>query len=66
MKDGKVDIVITKEDFQYFWKQAKERTASSILKVHFGHYTSAAHSDFLSEVQDRNLSLIAQTGTTPE
>ena len=66
MKDGKVDIVITKEDFQYFWKRAKERTASSFWKVHFGHYTSAAHSDFLLDVHARKLSLIAQTGNAPD
>ena len=66
MKDGKVNVVITKEDFQYFWKRAKERTASSISKVHFGHYTSAAHSDLLSEIHARKLSLIAQTGNAPE
>lgn len=66
MKDGKVDIVITKDDFKYFWKRAKERTASSITKVHFGHYTSAAHSDFLLEVHVLKLFLIAQTGNASE
>ena len=27
--DGKVDIIITKEDFQHFWKRANERTSLS-------------------------------------
>ena len=63
---GEVDIIITKDDFQHFWKRAKERTASSISTQHFGHYCAAAHSDYLSEVHARKLSLISKTGLPPE
>ena len=57
--------IITKEYFQYYWKRVKERTASSYSGRHFGHYKSAAHSDYLSEVHARHLALITKTGATP-
>ena len=64
--DGKVDVIITKEDFQHFWKRAKERMSSSISTQHFGHYCAAAKSDYLSEVHAKKLSLISKTGSPPE
>ena len=50
MEAGRVDIVVTVDDFRYYWKKAKERTSSAYSKLHFGHYKSAAFSDLLSEV----------------
>ena len=64
--NGKVDIFITKEDFQHFWKRAKERTSSSRSGQHIGHYKAAALSDYLSEVHALKLSLISKTGSPPE
>ena len=66
MKDGEVDIVITEEDSRHYWRKARERTASSFSRLHFGHYKAAAHSKYLSEVHALKLSLIAQTGSAPE
>ena len=66
MKDGEVDIVITEEDFRHYWRRARERTASSFSRLHFGHYKAAAYSKYLSEVHALKLSLIAQTGSAPE
>jgi len=66
MEAGEVDIVVTKDDFQHFWKRMNERTASSYSKLHIGHYKSAAHSEVLSEIHAKKLSLITQTGSAPE
>ena len=66
MGTSEVDIVVTREDFQYYWRRKKERTSSSYSKVHIGHYASCAHSDFLSEVLAKKLTLITSTGATPE
>ena len=66
MKSGEVDIVVTMEDFQYYWRKAKERTSSSFSRVHFGHYKAAAKSEYLSKIHALKLSLIARTGCTPE
>ena len=66
MKDGKVDIVVTVDDFKHYWRRAKERTSSSHSKLHFGHYKLAAFSDYLSEVHALKLSLISKTGSAPQ
>ena len=42
----------------------KERRASSYSGRHFGHYEAATHSEYLSEVHARTLSLITKTGAT--
>ena len=66
MEQGEVDIVVTADNFQHYWKRAKERTASSYSKLNFGHYKSAPHSDLLSEVHALKLSLVTKTGSAPE
>ena len=55
MGEGEVSVIITKEDFQHYWRRMKERTASSFSGRHFGHYKAAAHSDFLSEVHAKTI-----------
>ena len=66
MEAGQVDIVVTKDDFQHFWKRMNERTASSYSKLHIGHYKAAAYSDELSTAHSLKLSLISQAGAAPE
>ena len=66
MEAGEVDIVVTKDDYQHFWKRMKEKTSSSYSKLHIGHYKAAAHSDVLAEIHALKLSLISQTGSAPE
>ena len=66
MVDGEVSIIITKEDFQHYWKRVKERIASSFLGRHFGHYAAVAHSDLLSEAHARHLALVTKTGADPK
>ena len=46
--DGE-QTMMTKEKFQKYWKQAREKTSSSISTVHFGHYMAAAKSKKLSK-----------------
>ena len=65
MGEGEVNIIITKEDFKHYWGRIKKRTASSYSGRHVGHYKAAAHSEYLSEVHARTLSLITKTGATP-
>ena len=55
-------MIITKEDFQHYWRRMKERTASSYSGRHFGHYKAAAHSDYLLEVHARAVKLVTKTG----
>ena len=66
MGDCEVNIVISKEDFQYYWKRAKERTASSFLALYFGYYKLSAYTNFLPKVHVLKLLLITRTGSTPD
>ena len=66
MGEREVTIAVSKEDFQHYWKRAKERTSSSYSGIHFGHYKAAAHSDLLSKTHALKLSLITVTGEAPE
>ena len=66
MQNGEVNIIISQEYFQHYWKRVKERTSSSFSGLHFGHYKAAAHSDFLSKVHALKLSIITKTGSAPE
>ena len=56
---------ITKEDFRYYWKRAKESTSSSISNVHFGHYKTAARSDIISRFLADKLTVIGSYGCPP-
>jgi len=66
MEGGEVDIVVSVEDFQHYWQQAKEKTASSFSGLHFGHYKAIAASDFLPKVYALKLTLISKAGSSPE
>ena len=66
MGTGEVNITVSIEDFQYYWRRIKERISSSYSKLHFGHYKSAAHSVYLSDCHAAKLSLTTKTGCTPE
>ena len=57
MESGEVDIVVTVDDFKYYWSKVRERTALSISGRHFGHYKAAAKSDKLSRIHALMLSL---------
>ena len=37
MGAGEVEIAVSFKDFQYYWKRAKEKTASSFSELHFRH-----------------------------
>ena len=66
MQQAEVDIVVTAENFQHYWKQAMERTALLHSMLHFDHYKSAAHSEFLSEVHTLKLLLNTKTRCAPK
>ena len=38
------------QNFQSYWRGAKERTSSAYSGLHFGHYKAAAHDNHLSEI----------------
>ena len=66
MGAGEINITVSAEVFQHYWRQVKDRPELFVSGVHFGHYKAAGHSDFLSEVHALKLSLITKTGSAPK
>ena len=62
MEAGEVDIVVTADDFQHYWKRAKEKTSSSYSKLHFGHYKAAAYDNNLAALHCVKLNEMARRG----
>eukprot|EP00984_Skeletonema_dohrnii_P008234 scaffold3021_cov182-Skeletonema_dohrnii-CCMP3373.AAC.3 len=53
MGEGEVSIVISQEDYQYYWRKVKESTSSSLSGLHFGHYKAIGWDDELSNILAR-------------
>ena len=51
------------EDFISYWRKAKEKTASSFLGIHFGHYISMIGHQALEEIYTTFLDLVLSTVT---
>ena len=58
-------FVVTPEDFQRYWQGVRERTSSSISKVHFGHYIAATKSDKITNFLSGKITVIARSGCPP-
>ena len=57
-----VEILITLQDFQWYWKGCREKTSSSISGLHFGHWKAAAESEELSELHAMMTQMAFQAG----
>lgn len=61
-QDASIDTSISRSDFQDFWKNAKERTSSSMSGLHYGHYKAVIENDLLSEMHAVATHLAVNTG----
>ena len=66
LTNGSVSIDITPEEFQQYWKRAREDTSPSLSDVHFGHYKAASQPTELSSFLAKQVTLIARTGCPPK
>jgi hypothetical protein len=57
-----VSTYVMVEDFQHFWKTAKEHTSSSCSGLYFGHYIAASFCAELSSLHAAKLSICARNG----
>lgn len=57
-----IEKTISPQDFQRYWRRAKERTSSSVSGLHFGHYKAAASSAYLSELHSFFTEIVFRTG----
>lgn len=65
LTNGEIIIEITTDEFQEYWRVARESTSSSYSGIHFGHYKAAGQSDFLSRFFAKKISLVARCGCPP-
>ena len=54
--------ILSCSDWQRRWRRVKERTSSSISRLHFGHYIAGSLSQWLSSFHARNVSIAARHG----
>lgn len=45
LQESHGEIVLTDDQFQYYWRRFKEQTSSSISEIHAGHYKMGTYSD---------------------
>jgi len=60
-----VASTISREDYQKYWKKAKESTSSSYSGLHFGHWKAAADCEDLSEVHSLFTEIATSSGYVP-
>jgi hypothetical protein len=63
--EGK-EIIITPEEFTFFWKKVGEFTSSSSSGVHYGHFKAAIQDQMSTKVLALQLKVIAHSGVPPE
>jgi hypothetical protein len=64
--EGHSKIDLTADQFRYYWQGFKERTSSLITGIHAGHYKSATHSEVITNLLARKITLIARGGCPPD
>jgi hypothetical protein len=60
------EITLGESEFWYYWRKFREKTSSSISKLHTGHYKSAIFLDIVTNFLSRKIMLIARGGCPPE
>ena len=58
-------VTVSPADFKRFWRQATEKTSSSVSTIHFGHYKAAATSYKVSAFLAKKITVIARAGCPP-
>jgi hypothetical protein len=56
-----VDL-ITRDDFQPFWRSAREKTESFYSGCHFGHYVAAARDNTVNDLHVISLNTVRELG----
>ena len=62
LREGHCKIVLTDDQFWYYWRRFKERTTSSISGIHAGHYKMATYSNVIANFLSQKITLIARGG----
>jgi hypothetical protein len=49
------EISLGDKQFQYYWRKLKEKTSSSIVQIHMGHYISATYSNLIDLLNNQGI-----------
>ncbi len=66
LRSAHQEINLGDKQFRYYWRKFKEKTSSSIAKIHVGHYILATYSHLITNFLSRKISLIARGGCRPD
>ncbi len=65
-QEDHAEITLGESEFQYYWRKFREKTSSSILGAHAGHYKSATFLEMVTNFLSRKITLIVRGGCPPE
>ena len=63
---GGRQIVVTPSDFKKFWRRVREYTSSSASGLHYSHYKAATHSEMITRVLSKQITVIVKSGVPPD
>jgi hypothetical protein len=63
--DGRT-LVVTPSDFKRFWRRVREYTSSSASGLHYSHYKAATHSEMITRVLAKQITVIVKSGVPPD
>jgi hypothetical protein len=63
--EDRFNTLFSVKDFQDYWKKAKERTSSSILTLHFGHYKAVSKNETLCKMHSVFVDIAVNLGFSP-
>jgi hypothetical protein len=61
-----INTSFSSEDLHAYWKKAKERTSSSLLTLHFGHYKAVIDNDRLSKMHSIFVNIVVNSRYSPK
>ena len=62
--DGR-QLIVTPSDFKKFWRRVREYTSSG-GKLHYSHYKAATHSDMITRVLAKQITVVIRSGVHPD
>jgi hypothetical protein len=62
LRSSHQEINLGEEQLRYYWRKFKEKTSSSIAKIHMGHYILATYPNLITNFLSKKISLIARRG----
>ncbi len=59
-------LIVTPTDFKNFWHRVREYTSSSDSTLHYSHYKAATHSEIITGVLSKQITVIFKRGVSSD